>query len=193
MNDGGSPGWAFFKLWLQDPLGMAALSPSGPRLARAMVKGLGGEHVKVVEFGAGTGVFTQALLDCGVRPENLLVIELKAQLVALLQRRFPQVQVVCADARDALDVISAHRHCAPGEVDAIVSGLGLLSMPVALREQVVTVATALLKRSGVMRQFTYGPGFPVAADRIAALGLQARRVEYIWLNLPPASVYEISR
>ena len=101
-------GWTFFRQWLKNPLGMAAISPSSPQLARQMMSELPRGARRVIELGGGTGVFTQALLDHGIAPADLLVLELNEELHQHLQRHFPQVQVACADARDLAEIGRAH-------------------------------------------------------------------------------------
>ena len=67
--------WTFFRQWLKNPLGMAAISPSSRQLARQMMSELPRGARRVVELGGGTGVFTRALLDSGIAPADLLVLE----------------------------------------------------------------------------------------------------------------------
>ena len=38
-------------------------------------------------------------------------------------------------------------------------------------------------------QFTYGPASPVAKEVLAARDLNARRGNFAWWNMPPATVY----
>ena len=99
--------WTFFRQWLKNPLGVAAISPSSPQLARQMMSELPRGARRVIELGGGTGVFTQALIDHGIPPADLLVLELNEELHQHLVRRFPQVQVACADARDLGDLALA--------------------------------------------------------------------------------------
>src|SRR5688572_10585981 len=90
--------WTFFLQWLKNPLGTAAISPSSRQLARQMMAELPKSAKRVIELGGGTGVFTQALLDHGIAPSDLLVLELNEELHQHLQRHSPHVQVACADA-----------------------------------------------------------------------------------------------
>src|SRR6187455_3180673 len=91
-------GWTFFRQWLKDPLGVAAISPSSRQLARQMMTQLPKPSRRVVELGGGTGVFTQALIDHGIAPAELLVLELNEELHQHLVRQFPYAKVVCGDA-----------------------------------------------------------------------------------------------
>jgi phospholipid N-methyltransferase len=185
--------WTFFRLWLKNPMGVAAISPSSPQLARQMMSELPPGARRVIELGGGTGVFTQALLDHGIAPADLLVLELNEQLHMHLHQMFPQVPVVCADARDLAEHAAAHGFGAAAPVDAVVSGLGLLSMPKATQLAILSAAFDCLLPQGRFVQFTYGPANPVAKEVLDALDLSARRGSFTWWNVPPATVYVYSR
>ena len=50
-----------------------------------------------------------------------------------------------------------------------------------------------LRPDGRLIQFTYGPASPVAREVLEALDLNARRGNFAWWNMPPATVYVYSR
>ncbi len=186
-------GWTFFRQWLKNPLGVAAISPSSTQLARQMISELPRGAHRVIELGGGTGVFTQALLDHGIASRDLLVIELNEQLHQHLQHRFPEAHVVCADARSLKDVAEPLGFAGASPADAVVSGLGLLSMPKAMQQEILTAAFACLQPEGRFVQFTYGPANPVAREVIEAMDLVTRRGSFTWWNVPPATVYVYAR
>lgn len=183
----------FLRQWLRNPVKMASVTPSGKQLAHLMVEQLPQDAARVVELGAGTGVFTRALLDAGIAASQLLVVEINPDLVAFLRKRFPDVTVACADARhlDALAV--EHGLLADGKLDAVVSGLGMLSMSAELRVGILRAAFAALGERGRFIQFTYGPASPVRRQEREALGLRVRRMGFAVRNLPPATVYVYER
>jgi phosphatidylethanolamine/phosphatidyl-N-methylethanolamine N-methyltransferase len=78
-------------------------------------------------------------------------------------------------------------------VDAVVSGLGLLSYSRDEQRRLLTAVFAVLARRGRFVQFTYAPVFPVARDLLSELGLTSRRVAFSLRNLPPASIYVVTR
>ncbi|HJU38195.1 MAG TPA: methyltransferase domain-containing protein [Tahibacter sp.] len=192
-GQGPSPTLTFFKQWLKNPLSVAALSPSSRQLARLMVRELPKGAERVVELGGGTGVFTQAMLEHGIAPDRLMVVELNAELHQFLHQRFPNVRVVCGDARKLTTLVDEHRFTADGQVDAIVSGLGLLSMPKSLQREILEGAFAVLPPEGRYIQFTYGPVSPVGREILDDLGLVVRRGGFAWWNIPPASVFVYTR
>ncbi|KFN50444.1 class I SAM-dependent methyltransferase [Arenimonas composti] len=187
------PTWTFFRQWLKNPLGTAAISPSSRQLARQMMAELPRGARRVIELGGGTGVFTQALLDHGIARQDLLVLELNEELHQHLQRHFPQVEVVCADARDLRELAAARGFGPEAPADAVISGLGLLSMPKATQQAILGAAFDVMQPQGRFVQFTYGPANPVAREVLEALDLISRRGSFTWWNVPPATVYTYTR
>ncbi|MGH6982591.1 MAG: class I SAM-dependent methyltransferase, partial [Stellaceae bacterium] len=83
----------FLSRWIRAPLRIGALAPSSPHLGREMARAIDARAATlVVELGGGTGRITQALLDAGVAPEKLIVIENDEALASLLRIRFPQLR-----------------------------------------------------------------------------------------------------
>ena len=185
--------WTFFRQWLKHPLSIAAISPSSRRLAQLMIEELPEGASRVVELGGGTGVFTQALLDHGIQPSALLVLELNEELHQHLRRRFPAAHVVCGDARELPSVAQRSGFSDGGLADAVISGLGLLSMPRPLQQSIIEATFAVLRPDGRFIQFTYGPASPVAKEVLAELRLNVRRASVAWRNMPPATVYVYTR
>jgi phosphatidylethanolamine/phosphatidyl-N-methylethanolamine N-methyltransferase len=176
----------FRRRLLRNPRQISAIAPSSRALARAMTLGLGPNSGPVVEFGPGTGRFTEAILARGVPPERVTLFELDEEFVDYLRGKFPGVTIFNRPAQDAAELV-------PGGVAAVISGLPLLSMPPDVREGIVGSAFSILSPSGRFVQFTYGPRAPLPAETIAALNLKVNKGHKIWANLPPATVYRFRR
>ncbi len=175
----------FFRQLLSRPKQISAIAPSSRFLARAMAADLKPGD-RVVEFGPGTGVLTKAILAAGVKPADLTLFEFNPDFVAHLRHSFPGVAVHNLGAQ------TATAHVAPG-VNAVISGLPLLSMPLDIRESIVKAAFDILAPDGIYVQFTYGPRPAVSDDQIARLGLEVQQTAHILFNLPPARVHKFSR
>lgn len=186
-------GWTFFRQWLKNPLRVAAISPSSKQLARQMMSQLPRQARRVIELGGGTGVFTQALLDHGIAAADLLVLELNEELHQHLVRQFPGAAVVCGDATNLREIARQHGFAEEQRADAVISGLGLLSMPRQTQQGILSAAFDSLQPEGRFIQFTYGPANPVTREVIEALDLSARRASFTWWNVPPATVYVYQR
>ena len=175
----------FFRQLLSRPRQVSAIAPSSRYLAQAMAQGLKPGQ-RVVEFGPGTGVLTKGILDAGIRPQDLTLFEFNPEFVAHLRLIFPGVTVVNDGAQ------TAPAHVQTG-VDAVISGLPLLSMPLDIREAIVKAAFDILSPTGSYYQFTYGPRPAVSNAQIGHLGLKVEQTAYILFNLPPARVHKFTR
>ena len=108
-----------------------------------------------------------------------------------MKSRFPGVHTLAADARY---LPFALRDLGwPGQVDAIVSSLPLLSMPARVRQEVLEAVNQALGPNGCFVQYTYGPRSPVSAQDRARFGWEEERVATVWKNLPPANVFRFRR
>lgn len=179
---------AFFSALLAEPRKIGAVVPSGGRLARLMTSEIEPSAGKVLELGPGTGVFTEALLKRGLPARDLTLVELETRFIAPLQQRFPDVTILQRDAREL-----AACKAEIGPQAAIVSGLPFRNMPLEVIAAVIGCGFSLLERGGAFYQFTYGQSCSVPPDVLEVLGLQAERLGRVRLNIPPASVFRISR
>ncbi len=173
----------FLARWLKAPHRVGALTPASRHLARAMAEQIAPERGLVIELGGGTGSVTQALLEAGLPPERLVVIERDPAFYALLKKRFPLSKILRGDA-SRLGALLAPLgiNCAA----AVVSSLPLLSMPKPLRQRIVEESFALLAEHGTFIQYTYGAFSPL---RRRKSGLKGEIAERVWRNFPPASVW----
>lgn len=173
----------FLKALITRPKNVGAIVPSSPALARAIAQVIDTSRCgPVLELGPGTGVLSQAILERGIAPERLTLVEYDAEMAAHLTHRFPRVNVVQGDAFD-LERTLGERH---GEqFSAIVSGLPLLNFPLALRQSYMQGLIARLEPGAPVIQFSYGTQAPVAAPP----GCAVSRAALVWANIPPARVW----
>jgi phosphatidylethanolamine/phosphatidyl-N-methylethanolamine N-methyltransferase len=177
----------FFKGWIRNPLAMGALAPSGKSLAKLMAKDVG-PSARVIELGAGTGTVTAALLENGVAPGNLHIVERDPQFVKILERRFPRCHVIAADALELDSELGLNP-----TFDFVISGLPLLCFSPDKRHRVMQQALNLLKPHGRLHQFTYAGRCPVDRELRALLHVDSTLLGIAALNLPPGFVYRLTR
>jgi phosphatidylethanolamine/phosphatidyl-N-methylethanolamine N-methyltransferase len=178
----------FLRSWIEKPLHMGAVMPSGRVLARTMAQYVD-VHSKgpVVELGPGTGAITNALIDHGIDQKRLVLVEYNPGFCALLRDRYPLARVVQGDAytlRDSLwEVLSA-------PAAAIVSGLPLVTKPMLTRLKLIRDAFLALAPGAPFVQFTYSVAPPIPKS---LPGVSTEASERIWMNLPPARVWVYRR
>jgi phosphatidylethanolamine/phosphatidyl-N-methylethanolamine N-methyltransferase len=179
----------FFHSWLLNPQRVGAISPSSDALAELITREITPATGPIIELGPGTGVFTNKLLEKGIRPQDLTLIEYGSEFVSVLQLRFPGVRVLWMDASR----LAAAKIAEPGSVGAFISGLPLLTMSVRKVIGIMSGAFHYLRPGGAFYQFTYAPRFPVSGRILDRFGLEATRVGSTIRNLPPATVYRVTR
>lgn len=180
----------FLKRWLRRPFSMGAVVPSGRPLAEAMAQAtlsaMRDREGHVVELGAGTGQVTQALLDAGIAPARLAMVERDAELARFLRQHFPAPRTVEGDAMRLPDLLREH---GVERVAAVVSSLPLLSLPGEVVDGIVQGVFDALPMGGSLVQFTYGPKPPVPRGLRERLRLAGSHGPRIWRNVPPAVVW----
>src|ERR1700739_4700563 len=89
----------FLRSWIEKPLHVGAVMPSGRFLARTMAQYVDRDSTApVVELGPGTGAITSALIQRGIDQKRLVLVEYNPGFCALLRDRYPQAKVVHGDA-----------------------------------------------------------------------------------------------
>lgn len=172
----------FLKALISRPKVVGAVIPSSPALARAMARQIDPQKGPVLEIGPGTGVISEAILERGVAPQALILVEFDGELAKHLAARFASVQVIQGDAFNLDQTLAGHAGMAFG---AIVSSLPLLNHPIAKRLTFMESVTARLAPGAPLIQFSYGPGAPVAPPP----GFAVERAAQVWANVPPAKVW----
>lgn len=170
---------------MRNPKEVSAIAPSSAAVARRMTEGV--EHVDgpIIEIGPGTGSFTRAILDRGVDPRRLILMELNPRFCQELCEKFPGVRVLNRPAQDIEQIGVKDLGC-------VISGVPVLARP-QIQKEVVGRAFNVLAPDGVFVQITYSPNAPIPEEVQAQMGITARKRATVWANLPPARVFEFSR
>jgi phosphatidylethanolamine/phosphatidyl-N-methylethanolamine N-methyltransferase len=179
----------FIKTWLEKPLDIGAVSPSSRVLARAMARYVDpAKPGPVIELGPGTGPVTEALVERGIDPSRLVLVEFDPVFCRLLRSRYPAATVVQGDAYKLKPLLEG---LMKEPAAAIVSSLPLLTKPIRTRLRLIHDALAFMQAAAPFIQFTYSMTTPPI--RKGLLRLTAEASDRIWMNLPPARVWVYRR
>jgi phosphatidylethanolamine/phosphatidyl-N-methylethanolamine N-methyltransferase len=174
----------FIRSWIEKPLSTGAVMPSSKALARTMARYVDPQSQgPVIELGPGTGPVTEALVQHGIDPARLVLVEFNPDFCRLLRTRYPAATVVQGDAyrlRRLLDTLVKE------PAAAVVSGLPLVTKPLRTRLRLISDAMGLLGPGAPFVQFTYAMVPPIPK---ALSGIKAECSDLIWMNLPPARVW----
>lgn len=177
---------SFWRSLRRNPGSVGAIVPSSRGLSRKMADMLDpGTPGRVVELGGGTGSITRAILERGIDPKKLIVVEYLPDLARHLQRHFPGLQVIQGDAAELPDLLKREAGIGLGDVSAIVSSIPLRSLPRQKSLEIVGHWRALPFPDSRVVQFTYD-----LRDwaHPSLRGFRRVLTRYAWVNLPPARV-----
>ncbi|WKY44101.1 rRNA adenine N-6-methyltransferase family protein [Eubacteriaceae bacterium ES2] len=180
----------YFKFLIQGirrPRTVGAIAPSSKRLARQMIKDIDFDRaVCIVEYGPGTGVFTEKLIK-KKKPETiLLVIEKNTVFYNDLQKKYQGIAnliLVNGSAENVETYLQQHN---VAQADYVVSGLPFTSLPKNISDQILEKTRQILKNQGLFITFQY----TLLKKAYIASFFTKIDLDRVILNLPPAYVFK---
>jgi phospholipid N-methyltransferase len=139
----------------------------------------------IVEFGAGSGVYTRELLRRMGPEARLIAFEVDEDLVAGIRAELddPRLQLVAGSAEDVEQYLDGT------DVDVLVSALPFTSLPGEVRRRVLDLSPKILGPRGVMLVLQYSPFIQRELQRRFAN--VERRISPV--NVPPAFLFRCSQ
>ena len=178
----------FFRHWLRHPLAIAAVVPSGTKVARAMARELSLERPgAVLELGGGTGALTHGLIAAGCPVDRLVVVEREAELAEHLAKRLSGLRVVCGDACDVDALLAA---AGIDRLATVISSLPIKWFPRAAQRAVLDGCFARLGPGGHFVQLTNALASPIPAAELDLIGEEVTR---IWAHFLPTQIWRYRR
>lgn len=182
-NSGRQNKFLFLQKFLRHGTRVASVAPSSRRLALALCQHIDSTCPQtILELGAGTGAVTALAIERMHPDSTLLALEFDPDFARLLRRRCPEAHVIEADA-----AATCQRLTALGivEVEVIISGLPVPSLPRSVNQQVFECVRQMAG-NGYFSQLTVMPW--------VYLGLYRRLFHEVtfmpvWWNIPCGGVY----
>ena len=184
---------SFMKEVIRANKSTGAIAPSGRQLADAVTDMARVDQAKViVEYGPGTGVFTEAIV-AKMRPDaHFIALEVNEEFVKVTRERCPGVAVYHDCAQNARKYLE---EAGFDGCDTIVSGLPWTRFDDALQDEILEATYDVLVPGGRFVTFAYSVSPYVPSGRkffrqklVARFG-EIRRSEHIWKNFPPCVVF----
>ncbi len=172
----------FLRSFLAHPRRVGAVLPTSGRAVRDMLDLAEFEQARlVVELGAGTGVYTAAVLDRLGPQAELIAFEIDSRLADGLQRTLPdpRLRVVAGSAEGLPEVLNGRRP------QVVVSALPFTSLPAGVGRLILERTARVLAPGGVLLVLQYSPLLTAELSRL--FGSVTRRVSL--LNVPPAFLF----
>lgn len=176
----------FLKQYIKNPRNIGAIAPSSRLLAQNMMRPIDFRSAKcIVEFGPGTGVFTEKLL-CQKKDETVLIlIEQNKEFCRMLRKRFgnrPNFYIIRGSAENAVAIVKKHGF---SHADYIVSGLPFTSLPREVSLKIFKAAKRLIAGDGTFITFQY----TMLKRKFFEEHFKFKDCIHVLRNLPPAYVF----
>lgn len=147
----------FLQAFIKNPLGVGAIAPSSPELARRMLEDIEpSEDSIVLELGVGTGALTKFVRDIVPDENCYLGIELDGRLVSSLRKQHPDLKFVRGNACKAH---ALHKRSRLGKVGYIISSLPFVSLPNDVNCRIFAEVEKFMSEGCIFRTYQYAHGY----------------------------------
>ena len=172
------------------PKSVGAVIPSSSFLAKKMVQPINFKEANViVEFGPGTGVFTQELLKNRKEDTIILLVETNLEFYHLLHKKYGKLKnviLIHGLAERTEEYLKEHNILT---VDYVVSGIPFKSLPTDVAREILDVTKRILSNSGKVIAFQYTKQL----QQLFTSFFSQVTVEKELRNFPPAYIFQLSK
>ena len=185
-----------FLEFLKNPKRTGAIATSSRGLARMICSQIGIDSASViVEFGPGTGVFTEEILRMKKPDTCFFAIERSPKLAASFRRKFPDVRLFEDSAENVAEMLD---EVGQTQIDSIVCGLPWAAFDEPLQDSLLDATLSSLHPGGTFATFAYLHGLLLPAGKrfkkkLARSFSQVDKSPTVWRNIPPAFVYRCTK
>lgn len=176
----------FLKEFIKDHRKVGSAWPSSRFLRNKMLKNVDFDSSKVIiEYGAGTGVFTREVHNKMSSDSQLIVFELNDYFYKNLIKEFkdsPNVIIINDSAENVMVHLREHTE---KPADVILSSLPLTNFDDTLTSNILEAAKEVLRPKGKFIQFQY----TLNAKKILQKIFTLTSIQFTPINIPPAFVY----
>lgn len=182
----------FFRNFIKNPSAVGSLIPSSHALAQLITQTAKvQESNTIVEFGAGTGVFTEQIQKTKKENSLFLSFEINTEFAQLTKERCPDVLLYNESAAKTIERLKEH---GVDECDCIVSGLPWATLPADIQEDLFETMKQSLRPNGIFATFGYiqssiMPSMNRFREKLDNSFQETGVTHYVWSNVPPARVY----
>ncbi|MEK3808461.1 class I SAM-dependent methyltransferase [Metabacillus sp. SLBN-84] len=176
---------AFLLEYINKPRSTGALLPSSPKLAEHMTAAIDFQTAEyIIEYGPGTGVFTEKLIHKRRNGTRILLIEQNEVFCRLLKDKYGDVKDLVIVNGSAENTSYYMKKYGFKRADYILSGLPFASIPSDAADLILSETASILGAEGEFITFQY----TLFKKALFKRYFSAIRVSREYQNLPPAYV-----
>ena len=175
----------FLFQYLKTPRKIGAVAPSSMWLAEKMVAEIDFENAGcIVEYGPGTGVFTDKLLEKRKPDTTLFLLEANKEFCTQLRKKYTDTHNIFIIYGSVEHVDSYLKKHGIRKVDYVVSGLPFASLPKNVSETILHKTRNIIGKKGLFITFQY----TLLKKTFFARYFKKIEQERVLRNIPPAYV-----
>lgn len=175
----------FFGAFIKNPRQTGSIIQSSSYLVKKLTDPVDYKKAKIlIEFGAGTGVVTEKILEKMSKDAKLLCFELDNELARRLKEKVKddRVKFIQDSAEKLGDYLKKYEI---KDVDYIISGLPIGSLPKTVGKKILGQILKHLKRGGKYIQFQYS----LLSLKDYKKSFRNVELDFTPFNIPPAFIY----
>ncbi|MBM7717606.1 phospholipid N-methyltransferase [Bacillus thermophilus] len=176
----------FLFQYITNPRSVGAILPSSQFLGDKMLETVDFQKSEyIVEFGPGTGIFTEKLLKKRKPSTIILLVEHNKTFYSVLKEKFKEEQNLFIINGSAEDIEQYAKEYDLPYADYVISGLPFASLPKEVSTRILQHTSNILKENGRFITFQY-TGFKKG---LIQQFFQISEVKKEMRNMPPAYVF----
>ncbi|MDQ0256069.1 phospholipid N-methyltransferase [Evansella vedderi] len=179
----------FLAEYIQHPATVGAVMPSSKYLAKKVIDDIDFNQAEyIVEYGPGTGIFTEKIL--AKRKENtiVLLVELSKEFYQTLKEKYEGEENLYIVNGSAENIDWYLRKFNIPKVDYVVSGLPFTTLPKVTSSEILNKTKSILKDEGTFITFQY----TLFRKKLFQSAFEHIEVKRELRNVPPAFVLSCS-
>lgn len=177
----------FLLEYIKNPSKVGAIAPSSKYLAEEMIEKINFNTAKcIVEYGPGTGVFTEKILARVKEDTIVILIELNKNFYEDLQKKYGYKNNVIIINESAENIDNILKKYCIKKMDYVVSGLPFASLPKEVSENILRKTSIFLNDNGDFITFQYS----LLKKNFIEKFFSYMETKLVVRNLPPAYVLD---
>lgn len=175
----------FLMEYVKSPRTVGAIAPSSAKLALNMVQDINFNEAKcIVEYGPGTGVFTDKIIERKKKNTLLILFERNKDFYMHLVEKYVGIDNIIIINDSAENVYKHLENIGIREVDYVISGLPFASLPLSISDTILERTKGILKNEGLFITFQY----TLLKKGFIEGYFEKIEFKHVFINLPPAYV-----
>lgn len=175
----------FIVEYIKNPRSIGAVLPSSKYLAYKMIENINFKEAKcIVEYGPGTGVFTEKILSRIKEDGVVILIEFNKEFYNILKANYGHKKnvIIINDSAENIDKIL--KDYSIKGVDCILSGLPFSSLPKEVSNNILNKTLKILGEKGEFITFQYS----LFKKKLFKKYFSSIKYKKVIRNVPPAYV-----